>query len=305
MPYREYKGNLFASRAQCLVNTVNCVGVMGKGVALEFRRRFPSMFQEYRRICEAGTLRPGQILPYRKWRKILEKYNAPYFHYREFRLNANTKPEDPYYGWPDEKRREFLFELAMIVGESAVPTGSVYPTAHNQKIGINNKPFDATIHAFFNAVRVSLDRHWPEYNGRVHFIFDEIRNKREWTGPLVEIHQKFRDRDDRIGSLSFGDDKKDPENIALQAADLSAIRLREETKNYLAAGGGIFDMTILDFIISKNDDPFFRKIPKVRMEKMINDMRYDEALQRRHGFTGTYIPIKHFPFEKYGYKKYR
>ncbi len=66
MSYREYKGNLFASHAQCLVNTVNCVGVMGKGVALEFRRRFPMMFEEYRRICEAGTLRPGQILPYRK-----------------------------------------------------------------------------------------------------------------------------------------------------------------------------------------------------------------------------------------------
>src|SRR5438094_1301502 len=66
MPYREYKGNLFASQAQCLVNTVNCVGVMGKGVALEFRRRFPRMFEEYRRACEAKTLRPGQILPYTK-----------------------------------------------------------------------------------------------------------------------------------------------------------------------------------------------------------------------------------------------
>ncbi len=66
MPYSEHKGNLFASRAQCLVNTVNCVGVMGKGVALEFRRRFPVMFEEYRRICEAGQLRPGQIWPYRK-----------------------------------------------------------------------------------------------------------------------------------------------------------------------------------------------------------------------------------------------
>ena len=66
MPYSEYKGNLFASSAQCLVNTVNCVGVMGKGVALEFRRRFPKMFEEYRRICKRGKLRPGQILPYRK-----------------------------------------------------------------------------------------------------------------------------------------------------------------------------------------------------------------------------------------------
>jgi O-acetyl-ADP-ribose deacetylase (regulator of RNase III) len=68
MPYREYRGNIFASNAQVLVNTVNCVGVMGKGVALEFRRRFPAMFEEYQRVCAARTLMPGQILPYRKGR---------------------------------------------------------------------------------------------------------------------------------------------------------------------------------------------------------------------------------------------
>jgi O-acetyl-ADP-ribose deacetylase (regulator of RNase III) len=66
MPYREITGNLFASEADALVNTVNCVGFMGKGVALEFRRRFPEMFKEYKQVCERGELRPGQILPYRK-----------------------------------------------------------------------------------------------------------------------------------------------------------------------------------------------------------------------------------------------
>lgn len=68
MPYREYKGNIFAADAQTLVNTVNCVGVMGKGVALEFRRRFPRAFEDYKRKCDAKLLRPGQILPYRKER---------------------------------------------------------------------------------------------------------------------------------------------------------------------------------------------------------------------------------------------
>lgn len=66
MPYKELAGNLFASKAQALVNTVNCVGPMGKGIALEFRRRFPEMFEEYKRVCERGELRPGQILPFRK-----------------------------------------------------------------------------------------------------------------------------------------------------------------------------------------------------------------------------------------------
>lgn len=66
MPYKELTGNIFASKSQALVNTVNCVGPMGKGVALEFRRRFPEMFEVYNQVCKKGELRPGQILPYRK-----------------------------------------------------------------------------------------------------------------------------------------------------------------------------------------------------------------------------------------------
>ena len=64
--YQEVIGDLFDSDAMTLVNTVNCVGVMGKGIALEFKRRFPDMYQHCRLICQQGTLRPGQILPYRK-----------------------------------------------------------------------------------------------------------------------------------------------------------------------------------------------------------------------------------------------
>ena len=53
-------GDMFASRAQTLVNTVNCVGVMGKGVALEFKRRFPLMFEEYVARCERKQVRLGE-----------------------------------------------------------------------------------------------------------------------------------------------------------------------------------------------------------------------------------------------------
>ena len=65
MPYKEIRGNMFNSKAQALVNSVNCVGVMGKGVALEFRRRYPKMFKEYQNACKNGKLQPGRVLPYR------------------------------------------------------------------------------------------------------------------------------------------------------------------------------------------------------------------------------------------------
>ncbi len=53
-------GDLFESNAQTLVNTVNCVGVMGKGVALEFKRRFPEMYKDYEQRCVAGLVRLGE-----------------------------------------------------------------------------------------------------------------------------------------------------------------------------------------------------------------------------------------------------
>jgi O-acetyl-ADP-ribose deacetylase (regulator of RNase III)/uncharacterized protein YwgA len=58
-------GDLFASRANTLVNTVNCVGVMGKGVALEFKKRWPAMFGDYRRRCEQKLVRLGEPYLYR------------------------------------------------------------------------------------------------------------------------------------------------------------------------------------------------------------------------------------------------
>ena len=54
-------GSIFDSTADCLVNPVNCVGVMGKGLALEFKHRFPPMFQLYKNVCTEGKLTPGKV----------------------------------------------------------------------------------------------------------------------------------------------------------------------------------------------------------------------------------------------------
>lgn len=53
-------GNLFESNARTLVNTVNCVGVMGKGIADEFKKRFPDYYEDYRARCHAGQVRLGK-----------------------------------------------------------------------------------------------------------------------------------------------------------------------------------------------------------------------------------------------------
>ena len=53
--------SLLESNAQTLVNTVNCVGVMGKGIAHEFKHRYPEMFTAYRKVCEKKLLEPGKL----------------------------------------------------------------------------------------------------------------------------------------------------------------------------------------------------------------------------------------------------
>ena len=59
--FRNVSGNLLADDADALVNTVNTAGVMGKGIALQFKRAFPAMFRDYAREAKAGRLRPGSM----------------------------------------------------------------------------------------------------------------------------------------------------------------------------------------------------------------------------------------------------
>src|SRR5579872_1695656 len=63
--FRALIGDMFASRAQTLVNTVNCVGVMGKGVAEQFKIRFPEMFKDYKLRTDRQLVHLGEPYLYR------------------------------------------------------------------------------------------------------------------------------------------------------------------------------------------------------------------------------------------------
>jgi O-acetyl-ADP-ribose deacetylase (regulator of RNase III) len=59
------KGDLFESEMQTLINAVNCVGVMGKGIALEFKKRFPEMYKDYVKKCKNGQVKLGEPYLYK------------------------------------------------------------------------------------------------------------------------------------------------------------------------------------------------------------------------------------------------
>lgn len=79
MAIKHIKGNIFNSKCQTLVNTVNCVGVMGKGIALVHKLRYPKMYLEYKDHCNSKLIKTGSLWLYAK------QENAPWI------LNFPTK----------------------------------------------------------------------------------------------------------------------------------------------------------------------------------------------------------------------
>jgi O-acetyl-ADP-ribose deacetylase (regulator of RNase III) len=55
-------GDLLQADVEVLVNAVNCVGVMGRGIALQFKKAFPANYESYRKVCDRNGLRPGMML---------------------------------------------------------------------------------------------------------------------------------------------------------------------------------------------------------------------------------------------------
>lgn len=69
MPIAIIEGSIFNSNCQTIVNTINCFGVMGKGLALEYKKKFPDMFLRYKELCGKKLIRPGILWLYKgeKW----------------------------------------------------------------------------------------------------------------------------------------------------------------------------------------------------------------------------------------------
>lgn len=71
---RIVSGNLLESSAYALVNPVNCVGVMGKGLALAFKQKYPAMFKAYAADCNRGDVQIGQVRGYREHGKLIVNF---------------------------------------------------------------------------------------------------------------------------------------------------------------------------------------------------------------------------------------
>lgn len=71
-------GDIFQSHAQTIVNTVNCLGVMGKGLALRFKQEYPEMYLAYNSICKQGLLEIGKLWIYKTENKWILNFPTKY-----------------------------------------------------------------------------------------------------------------------------------------------------------------------------------------------------------------------------------
>ena len=84
-------GNIFETKCSTIVNTVNCVGVMGKGIALEFKKRYPEMFLDYVKRCNMSEV---------NFRRLFKEYTgmSPIEYRNNIRLiNAKNKLQSDEY----------------------------------------------------------------------------------------------------------------------------------------------------------------------------------------------------------------
>ena len=87
------KGDMFKSGCAALVNTVNCVGVMGKGIALQVKKKFPQVFAAYKKACSECEVRVGLM-------HVVPIYTGP----TKWVINFPTKDS-----WEEPSRLEWIF----------------------------------------------------------------------------------------------------------------------------------------------------------------------------------------------------
>jgi O-acetyl-ADP-ribose deacetylase (regulator of RNase III) len=88
---RETQGNLLQADAEALVNTVNTVGFMGKGIALQFKQAWPDNFEAYAEACRAEQVRPGRMFVFETGLMVNPKYIVNFPTKRHWRGNSRIE----------------------------------------------------------------------------------------------------------------------------------------------------------------------------------------------------------------------
>jgi O-acetyl-ADP-ribose deacetylase (regulator of RNase III) len=108
------RGNLLEAPVEALVNTVNCVGFMGKGIALQFKQAFPANFKAYEAACKVGEVMPGRMLIHDHGMLIEPRYIINFPTKRHWRGKSSLEDIDSgLVALVDEVRRRGIQSIAI------------------------------------------------------------------------------------------------------------------------------------------------------------------------------------------------
>lgn len=141
MPTTELTGNIFTTQCQTIVNTVNCVGVMGAGIALECRLRYPEMYERYAAICERGQLDIGKLWLF----KAIDRWVLNFPTKKHWKL-----PSKPAYLHAGLKKFSETFESKGI-------TSIAFPVLGANKGGIEEETSLEIMHSYLDVLPLNIE----------------------------------------------------------------------------------------------------------------------------------------------------
>lgn len=156
------KGNIFNSKAQTIVNTVNCVGVMGKGIALVFKLRYPKMFDEYAGLCKQHLISPGKLWIYKG------ELNAPWV------LNFPTK-----FHWKYPSKIEYIesgLQKFVDTYKKKGITSIAFPMLGTHNGGLDKEEVSSLMERYLNRCDIPIEIY--DYDPKApDDLFDEFKSK--------------------------------------------------------------------------------------------------------------------------------
>lgn len=171
-------GDLFAAKTQAIVNTVNCVGVMGKGIALEFKKRWPENFKIYKKKCSQDQIQIGKMFVFDNNNSLFE--NKSDFKYL---INFPTKQH-----WRSKSKVEYIIEgledFILQVQKLDIKSVAIPPLG----CGNGGLPWSIVKPLIVDKVSELPDVHWVIYQPKEITLEPEYKNiPQEMTLPRASL----------------------------------------------------------------------------------------------------------------------
>ncbi|WP_337520356.1 type II toxin-antitoxin system antitoxin DNA ADP-ribosyl glycohydrolase DarG [Anaerotignum faecicola] len=175
-------GDLLKSEAEALVNTVNCEGYMGKGIAYQFKLRYPENNSDYVKICKRGELKPGNLHYFREGGKII--------------INFPTKDK-----WRAKSKMEYiedgLWELKKLISDLGIKSIAIPPLGSGNG-GLNWPEVKKNIELALEDIADTVDIYIFEPSGNNYSLTPRKEPKLSTSAYIL---MKVKNNLDRFGSM--------------------------------------------------------------------------------------------------------